>query len=441
MCAGYSIFGGERRHSVADSKDNQPFLFGVAYWPRRKAFGWWRNFDRGEVRDELAQIAGLGFSCVRFCLRWEDVQPGPERLHADVLRAYERALDLAADAGLRVMTVLFPVALGGALHVPRWANQPDPLGELQQIMRFGPPLIAQASTQPVIYDQRYHHNETPDLFRDTRIRAAQTYLVQEVVGYFGAHPAQWAWQLGEGLECARKPDASEAVREWYAAMAEEVRAAGAARVVGVTSVRGLTMASGPRPEHLAEACDLVGLSAAPPLRLGRRRFTGEAVVFLHALASALAGRPIAVTGLGLPTTTPEQAGWIEDTAFGQPLATFLADEEQQATYVVETLERLYNAGAPGIWLAAYADYPSALWQHPPLNRAQRERTLGLIASDGREKQLAQAIARFADRLRAADALVVHQPPTLDLDPERYWREPRREYTRLWREWSAETEEG
>ncbi len=420
------------------ASDN-PFLMGVTYWPRHKAFWWWANFDRSEVRDELAQIAEWGCNSVRICLHWENVQASRERLNSDVLRALEHSLDIAADVGLRVVVSLFPVTLGGALHVPRWVNHPDPIGELQQAARFGPPLeVSSAGRPPVIYEHGYRRNEVPDVFRDTAIREAQLHQINEVVGYFGAHPAAWAWQLGEGLERLRRPDSSEAVHEWYAALAEAVRAQrNGARVLGVTSVRGLRTPTGPRPEHLADACDMVGVSVSPPLHLGRGPLRATAIEFLYALASGLAEQPVAVTGLGLPTVTPEAAGWVADRAYGRELATFLADEEQQAMFIGEALERLYRAGAPGVWLSAYADYPAELWRRPPLDRSIRERTLGLVAADGREKAAARAISSFAVSIAQADQAASRQPPTLDLDPERYWREPRREYEQLWHEWSEE----
>lgn len=421
------------------TSSDTPFLLGVTYWPRHKAFWWWGSYDRSEVRDELAQIAGWGCNSVRFCLRWEHVQPGRERLNSNVLRALEHALDIAADVGLRVVVSLFPVALGGALHVPRWVNHPDPIGELQQVARFGPPLrVPSSGRTPVIYEHGYHHNEVPDVFRDTAIREAQLYQVREVVGYFGAHPAVWAWQPGEGLERLRRPDSSEAVHEWYAALADAVRAQrNGARVLGMTSVRGLRTPTGPRPAHLADTCAMVGMSVSPPLHLGRGPLRAAAIEFLYALASGLAGQPVAIAGLGLPTVTPEAAGWVADSAYGRELATFLADEEQQAMFIGEALERLYRAGTPGVWLAAYADYPAGLWRRPPLDRSIRERTLGLVAADGREKAVTRVIADFMASIAQADQAAARQPPTLDLDPERYWRDPRREYERLWREWSAD----
>ena len=63
-----------------------PFPVGVNYWPRRKAMGWWKAFDRAEVEDEFDVIAGLGLSVVRIFLLWEDFQPTPGSGLADRAR-------------------------------------------------------------------------------------------------------------------------------------------------------------------------------------------------------------------------------------------------------------------------------------------------------------------------------------------------------------------
>src|ERR687886_64081 len=110
---------------------DETFSLGLTYWPRRTAFGWWRAFDRGEAREELAHVAALGCDTVRFCLRWEDFQPGPRRIN------------------------------GAAL---------------------------------LLYEDRYHTNKANDLYTDPKVLDAQRYLIREVAGYFGPHPALSAWQ-------------------------------------------------------------------------------------------------------------------------------------------------------------------------------------------------------------------------------------------------------
>src|SRR5437762_3581874 len=115
----------------------EPMSLGLTYWPRRTAHDWWRAYDRGETREELSHVATLGCNTVRFCLRWEDFQPGPQRINSAALHALEHALDTAGAAGLRVVAALFPVALGCALQLPGWANGANPLDELLRAQRRG----------------------------------------------------------------------------------------------------------------------------------------------------------------------------------------------------------------------------------------------------------------------------------------------------------------
>jgi hypothetical protein len=432
------------------AEQSQQFSLGLTYWPRRTAYGWWRAYDRGATRDELAHVAALGCDTVRFCLRWEDFQPSPQRINSATLQALEHALDAAGEAGMRVVAALFPVALGGALQLPSWANGSDPLDELRRATRIaGPAIVVRPSAAPpLLYDDRYRTNQSNDLFTDTRVLDAQRYLIHELVGYFGPHPALYAWQLGEGLERVHKPESAAAVYDWFAVMVEALRAERPnARVLGVVSDRALQNTTGPRPEQIAATCDLLGVAADPPQPPqppeSQRPNHGAYVAFLHALAASLGRRPALVTSLGLPTVPGaglggndrDQPGWIADSAYGRGLRAYRGELEQQATFVEATLDRLQRAGASGAWLAAYADYPEAIWRVPPLDRAIRERTLGLVDASGREKPAAAALARFAAERRPIRDVA----PPLDADPERYWREPKRELARLWGEFGAEAD--
>ncbi|MEO7911993.1 MAG: hypothetical protein ABIV47_20300 [Roseiflexaceae bacterium] len=426
------------------SEQNQLFSLGLTYWPRRTAFGWWQHYDRGATRDELAHVAALGCDTVRFCLRWEDFQPGPRRINSAALYALEHALDTAGAAGLRVVAALFPVALGGALHLPAWANGADPLDELLNAQRRGGATITmpRAGAPPLLYDGGYRTNKAGDLFSDTRVLEAQRYLINELVGYFGSHPVLYAWQLGEGLERVRTPDSAATPLEWFALMAETLRMARpGARVLGVISEQALAWPAGPRPAQIAATCDLLGVAADPPRPPANQRPNhGVYVAFLHALTAALGEAPALVTSLGLPTVPDvslgglesDRPGWIADSAYDRMLPVYRGEPEQQSILVESTLDRLQRAGASGAWLVAYADYPAELWRMPPLDRAIRERTLGLVDASGREKPAAAALQRFAAERRAVRAVA----PPLDADPERYWRDPQREFERLWGEFSA-----
>jgi hypothetical protein len=45
----------------------------------------WRNFDAGEIAEDLMRIAGLGLDCIRFFVRWDEFQPEPNRLDETML--------------------------------------------------------------------------------------------------------------------------------------------------------------------------------------------------------------------------------------------------------------------------------------------------------------------------------------------------------------------
>jgi hypothetical protein len=414
----------------------ETFSLGLTYWPRRTARHWWRLFDRRETREELAHIVALGCDTVRFCLCWEDFQPAPQRVGSAALRALEQALDAAQESGLRVVAALFPVAIDGSLQVPGWTNRVDVITDMQRSTRFGPVLVVRPSAQPpLLYEDGYHTNQMRDPFDNSAMLDAQRYLVREVAGYFGSHPALWAWQLGEGLERAYRPSSFESVRAWYTMLGEALRAQHpTARLLGVATARGLTTRPGPRPEDLVETCDLLGVAADPPEpQAGEGNRHSAYVAYLHTLTAGLAGRPAFVTSMALPTAPDNHAGWIADTAYGRPTRAYIGDAEEQAAFVGATLERLRALGARGAWLASYADYSPELWRVPPFDRVTRARTAGIVDANGQEKPAAAVLRAFA----AARHDVVEAAPSIEVDPERYWRDPQRGFVELWREFNSD----
>jgi endo-1,4-beta-mannosidase len=414
-----------------------PFSLGITYWPQRSAYRGWIDFDRSAVREELAQIASFGCDTLRLCLRWEDFQPRPSRIASGPMRALEQALDSAQSSGLRVVAALFAGAMGGALQLPAWTTGAALLqDDVRLATRFGPLLLPSEPQPPVVYEDMYHETAVRALYRDSAQIEAQRYLIREVVGYFGQHPAIWAWQLGYELERARLPRSAEEAHDWLALLSDIAREQGAARLLGAASTRSLARREALRPEHLAELSDVVALHAWPyePLRVAQPQ-RPTALLVLHALSVALAGRPVLVANLGLATAPDNHAQWVGDRAFGRAVRTYLASEDEQAGFVEQALAALYRAGAAGAWLAAYADAPADLLASPPFDRSRHARTLGLVRGDGREKPAAEVLRRFAEQLRGG-ALGAHgsSPPALEIDPDDYWRDPAGEMQRLLRSW-------
>lgn len=413
------------------------FLRGLTYWPRRSGFRWWSAFDRSELREDMQRVAALGLTDVRFCLPWEDVQPAPHKVDCSLLRAFERALDEAGAAGLRVIVGLFPVAVAGALFVPRWIANPDPLADLLRLGSMGAALTETLTLPQVVYEGGYRTSSAADLFRDSSVIESQRYQINEVVGYFGSHPVVRFWQLGAGLERVHPPASDDAVEQWYVIMAETARAShSAAKLLGVTSARGLLSRAGPRPAQLAAVCDMVGVAIDAPLPLPKFHLESlDALEFMYTLACGLAQQPVAVLGLGLPTTPDNRARRVADTLYGEHVTTALVSGPNQAEFIGRAIEQLRAARAPLVLLGDYADYP-APWHDPPLDRSIATRTRGLIDAAGREKPAADAVRAFAGSTLPATC-AARSTLAEQLDIDRYWHNPADECARLWRVFLAE----
>jgi hypothetical protein len=422
---------------------DQPFSIGVGYWPRRRAGAEqmlcsWAEADPGALRDELGHIAELGFDTVRLELRWAEAMPG-SRVSAAALRGLERALDRAADHGLRAAVALLGGSLGGALHLPEWAVGYRLPSDAQRARRLRPPVIVVSPDQPAILaGDRYRHEPARDLYGESELLGAQRLLLDEAIGNLAAHPAVATWLLGADLERARRPAGAAG---WWADLAGRAARLGARSVAASLSPVSLGRRDTLRPEQIVAAGGRAVVSAAPlpPLPVARPWEPGY-VRFLHALASGLLaaemGRPepLIVAELGAPTATAGAAGLVASETFGRPAQIALAEEDQQATLVEEALAALHRDGAAGVWLAAYADLAPELWRLPPADRSWWARSAGIVAPDGREKPAAFAARAFAARLRAGELPDPAGPPALPLDPERYWRDPAAEFQRLWQEW-------
>src|SRR5919204_2100517 len=96
------------------------FELGVNYWPRRRAMYMWREFDLAEVRDEMAQIAGLGFDVVRVFALAQDFLPRPLAVSADMVARLVEVARAAKDAGLKVVPTLIVLNMSGRIWWPAW---------------------------------------------------------------------------------------------------------------------------------------------------------------------------------------------------------------------------------------------------------------------------------------------------------------------------------
>ena len=85
----------------------QPFILGVNYWPQKTAMFMWRQFDRSLIKEDVATISDLGFSCLRIFPLWEHFQPKPKVVPPAMLDQLVEVLEMAGDRNLKVMVTLF----------------------------------------------------------------------------------------------------------------------------------------------------------------------------------------------------------------------------------------------------------------------------------------------------------------------------------------------
>ena len=73
----------------------------------------WREFDLGEIRDEMAQIADIGFDTVRWFALTQDFLPRPGFVDPRMIERLVEVARAVADAGLRSVPTLVVLNMSG----------------------------------------------------------------------------------------------------------------------------------------------------------------------------------------------------------------------------------------------------------------------------------------------------------------------------------------
>jgi len=389
------------------------FELGVNYWPRRSAMYMWRELDLGQVREEMAHIASMGFEVVRIFALTQDFLPRSLTVDEKMVARLVDVVQAAKDAGLKVVPTLIVINMSGRMWWPEWM--------LDKAGRPG------------------------DLFSDPVILKSQTLLVESCVRALSGDDAIRAFDLSNEIDDAQRPRSRDAGREWASVLADTIR-----RVAPRTSIQigahlpSLTTTNNMRVDDLAAVVDEDVMHAYPLYSDTARSFLDpELVPFSCALTSALSGRgrPTLMQEFGLCTAPPGSPGQtITDDFLGTPISQYLASEEEAAKYYDEVLERLAKTGAAGAYAWCYADYDPRLFDRPPFTTAVRERTFGLVRADGSEKPVTDVFRRFRKRrdagaLGRADSRAGSEiPQVLDVTADEYYRAPSAHFERLYGRW-------
>jgi endo-1,4-beta-mannosidase len=385
------------------------FELGLNYWPRHAAMYMWREPDLAEVRDEMAHIADIGFDVVRVFALTQDFLPGSETVAADRVEHLVDVVNAAAEEGLRVVPTFVVINMSGRIWWPGWMLGDD-----------GTPR---------------------DLFEDPELLAAQELLVETCARALAGQPAIRAYDIANEIDDAQRPRTRQAGRDWAGRLAAAIRAAAPGVPIQVGAhLPSLTSDNNMRVDDIAGIADEDVMHAYPLYHDGARNFLDpELVPFSCALTAALAGqgRATLMQEFGLCTAAPGKAGHsITDDFLGQPRTQYLASEHEAEAYYDAVLGRLIRTGASGAYAWCYADYAAALFSRPPFDRAVRERTFGLVRSDGSEKPAAGVFRRLRKQRDAGAATQGGIPPVLDVSADEYYRAPRAHFDRLYARWCA-----
>ncbi len=398
------------------SVDGSPFVVGVNYWPRRKAMGWWADFDAGEVRGEFALIRDLGLGAVRIFLLWDDFQPRPDRVSSDALGHLVEVADLAADVGLSLATTFFTGHMSGTNWPPEWLlddSAPKP---------GGLPVVSRGRTRRSGYRNPY---------LDSVALGAQLLLATTVVRALRDHPAAWLWDLGNEPDVFALPPDDGAAPAWARTLSDAIRELDDRHPITIGLHGGnLVVDNGVRVDRSFASADV---ATTHPYSIYADWAEGpldpEFAAFCTALTGALSERPVLVEEFGICTAPPGSDSRVTTLPDGR--AQFMASEEDAAAHIAAVLPRLVDVGALGGLIWCFADYDPSLWDRPPCRDAPHERFFGLVRPDGSLKPHALALRDFA-----ATHPVVRTVPVgarLAVDPDQFYRDPMSHLRRLYAE--------
>src|SRR5437879_1537509 len=266
---------------------------------------WWRRFDAGEVDGDFARIRDAGGELVRFFLLWDDFQPQPTSVSDRSLALLVTVANTARRHGLRVIPTLFTGHMSGANFVPPWALAGNIRGG-----RFR-----------VIANDHLVERGMRNWYVDPLVFEAQALLARECARALAAHPALWAWDLGnENSNCCVPPSSEDGVR-WLERIVGAIRSADASCAITLgLHMEDLEDDRRIGPAEAARVCDVLcmhGYPIYPPWCRGPA--DAELVAFLADVTCGLGGR-----------AAPRPAPWSEN------------DRRDLQTAPRETLIRLYR---------------------------------------------------------------------------------------------------
>ncbi|MEX0825734.1 MAG: hypothetical protein WD184_03100 [Acidimicrobiia bacterium] len=337
---------------MSDLGSAAPPLLGFNYHPSSGGCRYWTRFRADEIRADFEAMGAEGWNVVRFFVFWADFEPEVGRYNEEAFAHLGQMASMAASAGLRCIPSILTLWMNGQLLDLPW--------------RGGRDLIA-----------------------DPEVRTRARELARRVAATLGPVGNVAYYDLGDELPNvlpARRAE-PDAVRAWYAEMADAIRSADpGALVIQANEAAVLDAAPAFGPPTQQGVLDAVALHGFPLWsRLG---ITGADVyaasvypAFLAAVASAFG--PALVDEFGT-------YGMMADAA---------------ARHVGAAAASVLARGVQGLVSWCWKDITSDEW---PYIRRPGERDAGFRTADGVAKP-AYAALRHAIQSAAAPSFHAASP--------------------------------
>jgi len=348
---------------------DQPFILGVNYWPQKTAMFMWREFDKAAIDEDMAIISGLGLSCIRIFLLWEDFQPTPKNVPAVMLDQLVQLLKAADEKNLKVVVTLFAGHICGLNWLPPWM------------------LLASAdpNQSPVFSLGKVRFNRIRNPYAEVDIMERQIYFLGELTSAVSGHPALFSWDLGnEPSLWSVSPD-NFAAELWLQVMTETLKEKDDRLPLTLSfHVRDLGRSEGLTPSLAVKYLDYLSINGQP-LRVpwAEDPFSPALPSFLGSVVRWLGKGPVMIQEFGLATKSILPVP--RDSDSGSKGDQLLVSEEDAALFTEDTLLHLRRSHLMGAFWKSYGDYHPTIWEWPPLDKRKTERFFGLVRYDGTPK--------------------------------------------------------
>jgi len=314
---------------------------------------------------------------VRVFLTWEDFQPDPEGVKCCALARLTALCDAVAAEGLRAIVTLNMGHWGGHNWVPAWM------------------LDGQAAslTHPTVSNRQRVASGYRDPYTDPLARRAAVRLVRAVSKTLSDHQAVWAYDIANEANQFASSTTVEILKDWYQEIVEALRSFD--QTHEITCGFGMqNLLSNPAfySGNGSDTADFASIQLdANGLALARGHLDSDILPFSCSLAAAMSHKPSFLLDWNVATqaTTPVNVA-------GNKAQVWVAGEDAAAGFAEELLPKLLDAGALGALVGNFSDIDPCLYDLPPYDTREVERSRGLLHVDGTLKPHGQVIRRFAE---------------------------------------------